>query len=337
MGPTNTNVPPEKINELKSLINSVKPLDDTEDVSSLSGLSTIQELTENVTTSESRMNTTRDTRVNLNLTRDEHEHLNFNREVSPFPESEVNTERSNIPQPSLDLPALRKLIDRVKLQGEKLQVTESHYLNVSGAGSSKNNKDVNDVTDRKKYQVNQQFIQQVLDFSSASSSIMSSDESSSFRPVQLPLHKPENVAPKKVPSVKTKSSSPQFFQNSVLSPIPKSSFDIDKKNSNLSISNSSSFKAFLQQKKATQHDKENMGIGEEELRHYIVKLLQMKHEEIADLSVTTTSDSSSSRKVDESREILRKYKLTRQSLMHKLSENSSSSQISSGSISSSLK
>jgi len=333
--PTNTNVPPEKINELKSLINSVKPLDDTEDVSSLSGLSTIQELTENVTTSESRVNTTRDTRVNLNLTRDEH--LNFNREVSPFPESEINTERSNIPQPSLDLPALRKLIDRVKLQGEKLQVTESHYLNVSGAGSSKNNKDVNDVTDRKKYQVNQQFIQQVLDFSSASSAIMSSDESSSFRPVQLPLHKPENVAPKKVPSLKTKSSSPQFFQNSVLSPIPKSSFDIDKKNSNLSISNTSSFKAFLQQKKATQLEKENMGIGEEELRQYIVKLLQMKHEEIADLSVTTTSDSSSSRKVDESREILRKYKLTRQSLMHKLSENSSSSQISSGSISSSLK
>ena len=77
--PANTNVPPEKINELKSLINSVKPLDDTEDVSSLSGLSTIQELTENVTTSESRVNTTRDTRVNLNLTRDENEHLNFNR------------------------------------------------------------------------------------------------------------------------------------------------------------------------------------------------------------------------------------------------------------------
>merc|ERR1711915_369548 len=105
---------------------------------------------------------------------------------------------------------------------------------------------------------------------------------------------------------------------------------------NLSISNSSSFKAFLQQKKATQLEKENMGIGEEELRQYIVKLLQMKHEEIADLSVTTTSESSSSRKVDESREILRKYKLTRQSLMHKLSEISSSSQISSGSISSSL-
>merc|ERR1712189_67172 len=110
----------------------------------------------------------------------------------------------------------------------------------------------------------------------------------------------------------------RFFQNSVLSPIPKSSLDIDKKNSNLSISNSSSFKTFLQQKSLAQPNKEN--VDQEALRQYIVKLLQMKHEEIADLSVTT-SDSSST----ESREILRQYRLTRQSLMHKLSENLTSS------------
>jgi len=303
--PTNSNAPVERLNEVQSIINSVKPLDDTEDVSSLSGLSTIMELTENMTTSESRVNTTRD------------QPENFSRDVSPFPESEINTERSNLPQSNIDLPALRKLIDRVKLQGEKLQITESHYLNVSGAGVSKNN-NTNNVSNGKKYHVNQEFIQQVLDFSSSSSAVMSSDESSSFRPVQLPQNKSVNVAPKKIPSVKSKSHSPRFFQNSVLSPIPKSSLDIDKKNSNLSISNSSSFKTFLQQKSLAQPNKEN--VDQEALRQYIVKLLQMKHEEIADLSVTT-SDSSS----NESREILRQYRLTRQSLMHKLSENLTSS------------
>ena len=103
---------------------------------------------------------------------------------------------------------------------------------------------------RDKYQVNQDFLKKVLDFSS-SLSTLSSDESS-FRPVALPLSKSKiQKKTKSVPAIV-----PSFFQHSSkLSPILKKSSKTEEDGS--------------------------------VLREYIVKLLQMKHEDIAELSVTS--------------------------------------------------
>ena len=62
-----------------------------------------------------------------------------------------------------------------------------------------------------------------------------------------------------------------------------------------------------------------------QLRYYIVKLLQMKHEDISDLSVTTSAaseDVSDRAAINESKDILRQYQLTRQQLHRKFQHSS---------------
>ena len=231
---------------------------------SMSGLSTILEVTENI--SSSRYQGVKD--------------------ASPFPQSELPSHRSAGGGAEMDLVAVRRLIDRVKRQGEQIKLTDAHYLNVSGTSVGRGNKagDETDVSG-KKYEVNQDFIEKVLNFSSSQSLTLSSDESSVFRPVQLPSPKTvqssgdmQQLQPQKLPK--------KFFEKSILSPIPKSENkygpekgSMFKPMENPVISQSLSHtKAF---------SKRN-----EQLRYYILKLLQMKHDEVEDLSVTSTDNSS---------------------------------------------
>ena len=208
------------------------------DVRTAASLSTIDEVTE-VTSVTQRLEQFR--RLELSDT--------SSRSMSPFPQSEVTTARENNLENMEfpDLEAVKRLIERVKKQGERLNITDQP-LNISKQSSSRDKLEETNIRD--KYQVNQDFLKKVLDFSS-SLSTLSSDESS-FRPVALPLSKSKiQKKTKSVPAIV-----PSFFQHSSkLSPILKKSSKTEEDGS--------------------------------VLREYIVKLLQMKHEDIAELSVTS--------------------------------------------------
>ena len=267
--------------------------------------------------------------------------------MSPFPQSEIITDRTEAGLAVTDLAAVRKLINRVKSQGEKLHLSDKHYLNITGQAEPTGNKTA-DTVSNDKYQVNQQFIKKVMEFSSSSSSLtlLSSDESSSFRPVKLPLstkHSDPVLVPTRPTPIKSKSLSPQFFNNSVVSPIPKSVLKQNSGVNKISASEKLISKSLAQMqtfgkknitevnlkkrekveelKQFDNNQKDNQKL----LRYYIEKLLQMKHDEISDLSVTTdnsnmttTNTSANSSEVEQSRELLRQYKVTRNKIFLKL-------------------
>ena len=242
-----------------------------DDPESMSGLSTILEVTENMSSSRQP---------------------GVTEEASPFPQSELLSQRSagagsGGGGAEMDLVAVRRLIDRVKKQGEQIKLTDAHYLNVTGTSVGASNKAVDD-TDAggKKYEVNQDFIEKVLNFSSSQSLTLSSDESSVFRPVKLP-------SPKTVQSSDMKPLQPQklpkkFFEKSILSPIPKT----ESTEKNQGLEKVSMFKP-VESPKISQSLSHSKAFSKrnEQLRYYILKLLQMKHDEVDDLSVTSTENS----------------------------------------------
>ena len=238
---------------------------------SMSGLSTILEVTENMSSSR---------------------HPGVTEEASPFPQSELLSQRSARAESrggvaEMDLVAVRRLIDRVKKQGEQIKLTDAHYLNVTGTSLGASNKAVDDTdVGGKKYEVNQDFIEKVLNFSSSQSLTLSSDESSVFRPVKLP-------SPKTVQSSDMKPLQPQklpkkFFEKSILSPIPKT----ESTEKNQGLEKVSMFKP-VESPKISQSLSHSKAFSKrnEQLRYYILKLLQMKHDEVDDLSLTSTDNS----------------------------------------------
>ena len=242
-----------------------------DDPESMSGLSTILEVTENMSSSR---------------------HPGVTEEASqasPFPQSELLSHRSARAGgvAEMDLVAVRRLIDRVKKQGEQIKLTDAHYLNVTGTSVGAGNKSVDDTdVGVKKYEVNQDFIEKVLNFSSSQSLTLSSDESSVFRPVKLP-------SPKTVQSSDIKPLQPQklpkkFFEKSILSPIPKT----ESTEKNQGLEKVSMFKP-VESPKISQSLSHTKVFSErnDQLRYYILKLLQMKHDEVDDLSLTSTDNS----------------------------------------------
>ena len=291
--------------EVKKLVNSVKPLDNTEEPSSMSGLSTIMEVTENITATE--------------LPHDYNDVSEDDRTImSPFPQSEMICNRSdNI---KTDLESVKKLIDRVKRQGEKVRLSDSHFLNITGKSFQSQSGNKESCSIAEKYQVNHQFIKRVMDFASSSSlTVSSSDDSSSFRPVKAPNSKTDIVS-----QLKSKSLHSHIFHRSVLSPIPKAKFrNFIKNNAHVQSENTSQS---LCQEIAFNNEGGLDSDLQTQLRYYIEKLLRMNHEEISDLSVTTTATSEDVNDggINESKVLLRQYHLTRQQLQRQFKHSSSS-------------
>ena len=257
----------EKIPESKNEIH--------DDPDSMSGLSTILEVTENMTSSR---------------------HPGAGEEASPFPHSELLSHRSarggaKGGVAEMDLVAVRRLIDRVKRQGEQIKLTDAHYLNVSGTSVGPDNKaadDTNVGAGGKKYEVNQNFIEKVLNFSSSQSLTLSSDESSVFRPVKLPSPKTVPLSSGKMQPLHPQGVPKQFFEQSFLSPIPKT-VSLEKKQGHDKVSMLKN----VEIPKTSQSLSHAKAFSErnQQLRYYILKLLKMKHDEVEDLSVTSTDNS----------------------------------------------
>ena len=265
--PLVTKTSKEKIPESKNDIH--------DDPDSMSGLSTILEVTENMTSSR---------------------HPVAGEETSPFPQSELLSHRSarggaKGGVAEMDLVAVRRLIDRVKRQGEQIKLTDAHYLNVSGTSVGPDNKDADDTNvgaGGKKYEVNQNFIEQVLNFSSSQSLTLSSDESSVFRPVKLPSPKTVPSSSGKMAPLHPEEVPKKFFEKSILSPIPKTgSLEENQGHDKVSMFKSVEIPKISQ---SLSHAKA-FSERNQQLRYYILKLLKMKHDEVEDLSVTSTDNS----------------------------------------------
>ena len=215
-------------------------------------------------------------------------------EASPFPQSELLSHRSarggdKGGVAEMDLVAVRRLIDRVKRQGEQIKLTDAHYLNVSGTSVGRDNKAADDTNiGGKKYEVNQNFIEKVLNFSSSQSLTLSSDESSVFRPVKLPSPKTVPPSSDKMHPLHPEELPKKFFEKSILSPIPKT-VGIEKIKGHDKVSMIKS----VEIPKISQSLSHAKAFSErnQQLRYYILKLLQMKHDEVEDLSVTSTDNS----------------------------------------------
>ena len=293
-------VPIVKQNEVRSLVSAVKPLDSTEEPSSMCGLSTILEVSEHSQLTASVLPRRRDEVDTAEAAAD------TARSMSPFPDSEAVTvtRRPEAEVAMTDLAAVRKLIDRVKKQGEQIHLSDEHFLSVTGQAMGRPSKGGNESISPEKYSVNQQFIKKVLEFSASPSLSLSSDESSSFRPVQLPASRPETADRKKVQPLKSKTVPVKFFEQSVLSPIPKT---LENQNTNItSVNDSTKYAKHIPSQSLSHLATFPRGgqqppapgprpqLSQAQLRYYIVKLLQMRAEEVAELSVSTTGLQSSS-------------------------------------------
>ena len=293
-------VPLVKQNEVRSLVSAVKPLDSTEEPSSMCGLSTILEVSEHSQLTASVLPRRRDEVDTAEAAAD------TARSMSPFPDSEAVTvtRRPEAEVAMTDLAAVRKLIDRVKKQGEQIHLSDEHFLNVTGQAMGRPSKGGNESISPEKYSVNQQFIKKVLEFSASPSLSLSSDESSSFRPVQLPASRAETADRKKVQPLKSKTVPVKFFEQSqsVLSPIPKTL----ENTKNTSVNDSTKYAKHIPSQSLSHLATFSRGgqqppapgprpqLSQAQLRYYIVKLLQMRAEEVAELSVSTTGLQSSS-------------------------------------------
>ena len=174
------------------------------------------------------------------------------------------------------------------------------------------------IIEKEKYSVNHQFIKKVLDFSSLPSSSLSSDESSTFLPLQKAEARGKLGRAKANPVSKSKLANSKPTKKPNVSPILKPQF--------LQTSDDSSGRISPQSISSFQDDthKENSN-AQAELRRYIIKLLQMKQEDIENLSVSTTLTSSSSTDPDLKMDydtILELYQSTRSNLQSKLSKSS---------------
>ena len=301
--------PEFKERQFVKLSSGIKPLDDTEEVSQLSGLSTILEESE-------RLNTTTASLTSRSLPDIE----SSESEPATFPLSSITTARVRpAPAQNINLSDVRKIIERVKLQGERLPLTETHFQTIAGQGSGSATKvDSGAGQEKEKYEVNQDFIKKVLDFSSTSPlstlSNFSSDESSSFFSLQKSLPKNKKGKPKSVPATQ-------------LEKLKKPTFSPILKPQNVSQTSDDSTRRLSPEPQSLPSSDSNSKEKPEfqsELRRYIVKLLQMRKEDIENLSVSTVvEDNSISTEQDlkiDCDKILELYQSTRSNLQSKLSK-----------------
>ena len=247
----------EKRKELVKLVSPLGELDSTEDVSCLS---TIIEETENNSSSYKDtvdMVTSRD-RDKLVALEDSKESS-----LSPFPESNIDRRKVG----ETDLATVRHLMARVKMQGKVLEKSDTHFMTVEGRPGDK---ETNHSAAFKPYKINQQFVQRVLEFSSSSlvcSSSLSSSNSSkhSDSGILKPAEFKRPVAPKSFPKP-LKSSKPASK--------PKRQLDsvvTHKENDKTEV---------FAVPGSTNPD-------QPQLRYYIEKLLNLRQEDIRNLSVSS--------------------------------------------------
>lgn len=299
--------PQHKERQFVKLGSAIKPLDDTEEVSSLSALSTIAEESERVTSQSLRADT-----------------QTSDKELTPFPLSSITTNRDGkAERQNINLSDVRRIIDRAKKQGERLPLTETHFQTIAGNGNGSTNKmDSDDGGKKDKYALNQQFIKKVLDFSSSSPlSSFSSDESSSFLPLKKSLPSSRISKAKTVPVTKSKIPTSEPVKKPNFSPILKPQ-SISRTSDDTSVGISSQSLSLASSRDVSHKENKGKSEVEAELRRYIVRLLQMKQEEIEKLSVHSEMDSSSTDqdlKIDCDK-ILELYQSTRSNLQSKLSK-----------------
>ena len=299
--------PQHKERQFVKLGAAIKPLDDTEEVSSLSALSTIAEESERVTSQSLRADT-----------------QTSDKEPTPFPLSSITTDRDGkAERQNINLSDVRRIIDRAKKQGERLPLTETHFQTIAGNGYGSTNKMDSDNGGKKdKYALNQQFIKKVLDFSSSSPlSSFSSDESSSFLPLKKSLPSSRISKAKTVPVTKSKLPTSEPVKKPNFSPILKPQ-SISRTSDDTSVGISSQSLSLASSRDVSHKENKGKSEVEAELRRYIVRLLQMKQEEIEKLSVHSEMESSSTDqdlKIDCDK-ILELYQSTRSNLQSKLSK-----------------
>lgn len=304
--------PEYKERQFVKLSSGIKPLDDTEEVSQLSGLSTILEESSRLTTTSLTPRSLPDMEAQTQLSE---------KEPTTFPLSSITTNRDRgsqqpAPAQNINLSDVRKIIERVKQQGERLPLTETHFQTIAGNGNGSTTKvDSRVGQEKEKYEVNQDFIKKVLDFSSSSPlSALSSDESSSFFSLQKSLPKSKKSKPISVPANK-------------LEKLKKPTFSPILKPQNVSQISDDSTRRLSPEPKSLPSSDSNKKESPEfqaELRRYIVKLLQMRKEDLENLSVASTvEDNSVSTEQDlkiDCDKILELYQSTRSNLQNKLSK-----------------
>ena len=306
-------LPDYKERQFVKLSSGIRPLDDTEEVSQLSGLSTILEESERLTTTSLTSRSLPDLELETQQV--------MEGEPTTFPLSSITTNRDrgtqqSAPAENINLSEVRKIIERVKQQGERLPLTETHFQTIAGNGNGSTTKVDSGVgQEKEKYEVNQDFIKKVLDFSSTSPlSTLSSDESSSFFSLQKSLPKSKKSKPKSVPATKLEKLKKPTF-SPILKPQTVSQ-----------ISDDSTRRLSPEPKSLPSADSKSKEKPEfqAELRRYIVKLLQMRKEDIENLSVSSTvEDKSVSTEQDlkiDCDKILELYQSTRSNLQSKLSK-----------------
>ena len=90
-----------------------------------------------------------------------------------------------------DLISVKELMARVRMQGKVLEKAETHFMTVEGRPGGKASKQA--------YEIDQQFVKKILEFSSSSflSSSSLSSSNSSKQPSKVPTSNPASLPPNK--------------------------------------------------------------------------------------------------------------------------------------------
>jgi len=308
----------DKQKELVKLVSPLGELDSTEEVSCLS---TIIEETENLSLSpKDKVDFVKD--AGRLLLEDSKESS-----VSPFPESNIQRKK----EAETDLTSVKQLMARVKMQGKVLEKSDTHFMTVEGRARGK---ETSNSTILKPYKIDQQFVKRVLEFSSSSGVCSSSSQSSSISTT-------ERISEISLQPAKfLRSDIPQTLSKQI-----KNSKTVSKPKKmripTLKVQNVPQQENVRPAKlPASQYDEPD----QPQLRYYIEKLLNLRQEDIQNLSVSScttpegpvetrirkipppssfslSSTRSTMRKApaEDSRAIQSLYYSTRQQLMSKLS------------------
>jgi len=173
---------------------------------------------------------------------------------SPFQQIDFNRKKQKI----IELDSVKDLLTKVKRQGDILEKSDTHFVTVEDAKGRLNDKSP---CTSKPYKLDQSFVKKVLEFSS-----------SSFSPTQLsPPSSRKNKDNLKRKKKRRKSDiiSPPSFTNS---------------------SCSTQFNEICDDREPTISEKPtNSNPSQSNLRYYIEKLLTLRHEDITNLSASSSS------------------------------------------------
>lgn len=248
----------EKRKELVKLVSPLGGLDSTEEVSCLSTIMEETEMNSSSYKDTVDMATVKDGDKLVALEDSKESSL------SPFPESNIDRRKEK----ETDLTAVKQLMARVKMQGKVLEKSDTHFMTVEGRPGGQ---ETYHSAVFKPYKIDQQFVQRVLEFSSSSAACSSSMSSSSTS-----KHSSSDTSLKlerfRRPVV------PQTFPERRKSSKPASKHK--KKLDSAAIGKENAKSELFAVPESTNPD-------QPQLRYYIQKLLNLRQEDIRNLSVSS--------------------------------------------------